>query len=220
MAPKSPWKKNKSISDVQTAAATGQATPAINYGEVQDEEIEVLKAIYMDDYEEVEVKGAWSKTADRSFKLTLRAFSDQDSLALLSVRLTATYPKTSPLLDVSGVEIFHERTQKRIRNIVANRPKQLLGEVMIHAIASEIQEALEGAVSARQQGALPSLEDERASAEEVAAALAQEAEEIEARRLREAQEEEDRVLKQMLDDEVSRREKRKPVGIPGIIAIV
>ena len=168
----------------------------------------------MDDYEDVEIKGAWSKTADRSFKLSLRAFSDQESLAILSVRLTATYPKTLPLLEVSGIELYHDRTQNRIRKIVANRPKQLLGEVMIHAIASEIQEAVDDAVNARQHGTLPSLEDERASADEVAAARAQEVEESEARRLREAQEEEDRVLKQMLDDEVSRREKRKPVGTP------
>ncbi len=168
----------------------------------------------MDDYEDVEIKGAWSKTADRSFKLLLRAFSDQKSLAVLSVRLTATYPKTLPLLEISGIEGYHNRTQNRIRIIVADRPKKLLGEVMIHAIASEIQEALEDAVIARQQGTLPSLEDERASADEVVAALAQEAEESEARRIREAQEEEDRVLKQMLDDEVSRREKRKPVGDP------
>ncbi|KAK0365960.1 eukaryotic translation initiation factor 2-alpha kinase [Friedmanniomyces endolithicus] len=210
MAPKSPWKNNHTKANAQHAAATGQATTAINYGEAQDEEIEVLRAIYMDDYEDVEIKGAWSKTADRSFKLSLRAFSDQESLAILSVRLTATYPKTLPLLEVSGIELYHDRTQNRIRKIVANRPKQLLGEVMIHAIASEIQEAVEDAVNARQHGTLPSLEDERASADEVAAARAQEVEESEARRLREAQEEEDRVLKQMLDDEVSRREKRKP----------
>ncbi|KAK1006815.1 eukaryotic translation initiation factor 2-alpha kinase [Friedmanniomyces endolithicus] len=231
MAPKSPWKNNHIKADGQPAAATGQAATAINYGEAQDEvgalrdpsrldaagkssEIEVLRAIYMDDYEDVEIKGAWSKTADRSFKLLLRAFSDQKSLAVLSVRLTATYPKTLPLLEISGIEGYHDRTQNRIRIIVADRPKKLLGEVMIHAIASEIQEALEDAVIARQQGTLPSLEDERASADEVVAALAQEAEESEARRMREAQEEEDRVLKQMLDDEVSRREKRKPAKAP------
>ncbi|KAK1820410.1 eukaryotic translation initiation factor 2-alpha kinase [Friedmanniomyces endolithicus] len=214
MAPKSPWKNNHTKASAQPAAATGLATTAINYGEAQDEEIEVLRAIYMDDYEDVEIKGAWSKTADRSFKLLLRAFSDQKSLAVLSVRLTATYPKTLPLLEISGIEGYHNRTQNRIRIIVADRPKKLLGEVMIHAIASEIQEALEDAVIARQQGTLPSLEDERASADEVVAALAQEAEESEARRIREAQEEEDRVLKQMLDDEVSRREKRKPAKAP------
>jgi len=212
MAPKSPWKKNQKP-DVLKSAAAEQASPAINYGEVQAEEVEVLQAIYMEDFEEVEVKGAWSKTTDRSFKLRLRSFSDQESMVVLSVRLTATYPKTLPLLDVAGTEAYHERTQKRIRSILANRPKQLLGEVMIHAIASEIQDALEDAVSARQQGTLPSLEEERASAEEVAITLAKAAEEAEARRVREAEAEEARVLKQMVDDAVTRTEKRKPAKV-------
>lgn len=30
------------------------------YAQVQEDELEVLKAIYMDDFEEVEAKGAWS----------------------------------------------------------------------------------------------------------------------------------------------------------------
>lgn len=213
MAPKpSPWKKPAKQNVQQSAVELAAA--AINYGEVQTEEIEVLQAIYMEDFEEVKVKNAWSKTTDRSFKLRLRSFSDPNSLVDLSVKLTATYPKTIPLLDVSGLEAYHERTQSRIRNIVTKRPKQLLGEVMIHVVASEIQEALEDALTARQQGTLPSLEEERASAEETAAELAREAEEAEERRLREAQEEEDRVLKQMVDEEVSRRDRRKSSKAP------
>jgi len=209
MAPKSTWSKKPNTNTQKIAATDQVAGPPINYGEVQDEEIEVLKAIYMDDYEDVEVKIAWSKTTDRSFKLKLRSFSDENAFVLLAVQLTATYPKSVPLLEATGTESFHERTQKRIDNVVRKRPKQLLGEVMIHVIASEIQEALEDAVSAKQHGTLPSLEEERASAEEIATALAKEAEETEARRTLEAQEEEDRVLKQMVDEEVHRRQKRR-----------
>ncbi|KAK4540946.1 hypothetical protein LTR36_008454 [Oleoguttula mirabilis] len=215
MAPKSPW--NKKASNVPTTA-DHVASPAIKYDEVQGEEIEVLQAIYMEDYMEGATKSAWSKTTERSFKLTIRSFSDQNSFVVLLVKFTATYPRTSPLLEVTSLEGYHERTQKRIRKIVQNRPRQLLGEPMIHTIASEIQEALEDAVSARQQGTLPSLEEERASAEEVATVLAREAEEEEARRQREAQEEEDRVLKQMVDEELTRREKRKSTKGPPTLA--
>ncbi|KAK5119947.1 hypothetical protein LTR85_007023 [Meristemomyces frigidus] len=206
MAPKSPW--NKKATNV-TNTTEHAMSPALNCGEVQAEEVGVLQAIYMEDYEEVETKSAWSKTTDRSFKLRVRSFTDQESFIVILVKFTATYPKTSPLLEVSSVEGYHERTQKQIRNIVQNRPKQLLGEAMIHTIAEEIREALEDAVNARQQGTLPSLEEERASAEEVASVLAKEAEETEVRRQREAQEEEDRVLKQMVNEELTRREKRK-----------
>ncbi|KAH9827331.1 eIF-2-alpha kinase GCN2-like [Teratosphaeria destructans] len=188
MAPKSPWNKrtpNVTVASRQQAAAEA-SSPVINYEVVQGEECEVLQAIYMEDYEAVETKGAWSKTTDRSFKLTLRSFSDFESYVVLIVRLTATYP-----------------------NVLEKRPKQMLGEVMIHTIAGEIQEALEDAVTARQAGTLPSLEEERANAEEVANALAKEAEEAEARRQREAAEEEARMLQQMVDRELQRKERRK-----------
>lgn len=211
MAPKSPW--NKKVTPHQNAtkvaAVEHVASPAIDYASVQLEEIEALRAIFMEDFEEIEVKSAWSNSADRSFRLRLAAFSDSESSVKLSVRLTATYPKTVPMLEVSGLEAFHERTRRRVQNVLRTRPKELLGEVMIHAIATEIQEALEDAIQSRQQGSLPSLEDERASAEEVATALAKQAEEVESRRQQEAQEEEERVLKQMVDEELHRREKRK-----------
>lgn len=35
------------------------ATPSEDYAQAQEDELEVLKAIYMDDFEEVEAKGAW-----------------------------------------------------------------------------------------------------------------------------------------------------------------
>ncbi|EMC97155.1 hypothetical protein BAUCODRAFT_32896 [Baudoinia panamericana UAMH 10762] len=205
MTPKSRTKTH--VPDYKVVA--GQATPAFNYGEVQAEEVLALQSIYMDDFEDVKSKSAWSKT-DRSFNLRLRAFSAPDASVVLSVRLTATYPKSAPLLDVSSLDGFHERTQKRVRNILASRPKALLGEVMIHEIASEIQDALEDAVSARQQGTLPSLEEERVTADDLATEHAKEAEEAERRLHRESQEEEDRVLRQMADDLVQRRDKRKP----------
>ena len=112
--------------------------PPINYAEVQAEEVEVLQAIFMEDYEEVETKSAWSKTTDLRFKLKLRAYSDAESFVILSAQLTATYPKSAPLLEISDLQSFHERTQKRIQNVILKKPRQMLGEVMIHAIASDI----------------------------------------------------------------------------------
>ena len=218
MAPKPHGnKKAPATPNVQKhAQPVDQAGAApINYAEVQAEEVEVLQAIFMEDYEQVETKSAWSKTTDLRFKLKLRAYSDAESFVILSVQLTATYPKSAPLLEISDLQSFHERTQKRIQNVILKKPRQMLGEVMIHAIASDIQEALEDAVLAKQTGTLPSLEEERASAEEVATALAKEAEEAETRRNLEAQEEEDRVLKQMVDEEVTRRQKRRPTRTGG-----
>ncbi|KAI6916326.1 Serine/threonine-protein kinase, partial [Hortaea werneckii] len=221
MAPKSPWNKKSTVTANGHKAPAGEQAvlPGINYDEVQTDELEAIKAIYMENFEEVERKSAWSKIAERSFKLRITSFSDEETFVILSVTFTATYPRTAPLLDIAGLDKFHERTQKRIRNIIDRRPREMLGEVMIHNIASEIEEAMEDAVSARQRGTLPSLEEERENAQEVANALAKEAEEAEARRQREAAEEEERLLKQMVDEELSRRDKRKSLKASSVPAI-
>ena len=210
MAPKSPWKKKATVNGQVPQSTTSEpaASSTIKYDEVQSEEIEALKAIYMDDYEDVEIKGAWRTTTDRSFRLKLRASSDPESSCLLSVRFTATYPKSAPLLVITHLQDFHPRTQQRINNVVSTRPKQLLGEVMIYEISSNIQDALEDAVLARQQGTLPSLDVERASAGDMAAALAHDEELAEALQQREALEEKARTMRVMVERELTRREQR------------
>jgi eukaryotic translation initiation factor 2-alpha kinase 4 len=79
---------------------------------------------------------------------------------------------------------------------------------MVFGIATEIGEALDDAVQAKQQGTLPSLEDERANAEQASVLLAQQAEEAEAQRVLEDREEEDRMLQQMVKEEVHRRDRK------------
>lgn len=220
MAPK---KNKKTIQPKQTQTLRAHESgedAAIDYAAVQDDEIEALKAIFMEDFEEIAAEKAWNKTTEHRFKLKIGAFSDTESAIDLSVRLTATYPKTVPLLHVSGLDAFHERTQTRVQQVLTQKPKQLVGEVMIHALATEIQEILEDAVQARQQGTLPSLDDERANAEEAALLLAKQAEETQKKLVREAQEEERRVLDQMVEEELGRREKRKTKHASDIIDIV
>ena len=144
MAPK------KSTQKATPATPNGQKKPikveesaeTMDYDEVQESEIELLKSMYPEDYQQVEVKGAWNKTADRSFKLTIRPSNEKDSFVILTVRLTATYPKTLPVLQVDGLEKFHERTQQRIKTYLANGPKQLLGAQMIFSVADGIETAL------------------------------------------------------------------------------
>jgi len=71
--PKSAWKK-ANYDGAKGPVSLGPTPPVVesksglpsatNYAQEQDEEIEVLKAIYMDDYEEVAVKGAWNRNTD------------------------------------------------------------------------------------------------------------------------------------------------------------
>ncbi|GAB7346517.1 hypothetical protein MBLNU457_5203t1 [Dothideomycetes sp. NU457] len=220
MAPKTPKvqlqkpKVNNDGNVSKTVPGSGSLGTQVNYAEVQDEEIEVLRAIYMEDFEDVEVKSAWSKTTDRAFKLKVKSFSDDETWVMLVVKLTITYPKTAPIIKVEGLGNLHARTQTRITRIAERRPAEMLGEVMIHGIASEIQDALEDAVQAREQGVLPSLGDERAVHEAAISLQAQEQEEADIKREQEAKAEEDRALRQMVQEEVERREARKPVKAP------
>ncbi|KAL1304425.1 hypothetical protein AAFC00_003423 [Neodothiora populina] len=224
MAPKSPWKtntpKNNKKNDGQFAS-TKQANVAglhvnqidepgsVNYAEVQSDEIEVLKAIYMEDYEEVEVKSAWSTTSDKAFRLTLRSFSDEETYVVLSVKLTATYPRSPPVLQVKGLEKLHTTARNQVQKIIQSRPGELSGEAMIHAIATDIQDVLEDAVLSRERGVLPSLEEERMIQENVAEQQAKELEADEAKRAEAVQAEEDRMMDQMVQQEIERRDKHR-----------
>lgn len=207
MAPKSKATQNSTKAQKKQAQVE-EPTAAANYEEVQQDELQSLEAIYGEDYQQVEVKGAWSKTTDRSFRLKIKSTLSDGDAVTLQVRLTATYPKTVPILHIEGLEEFHKRTQQRVKNIIANLPKQKIGEAMVYYIAEEIRDALDDAIQAKEQGVLPSLDDERWSAEQASTAIAKEAEEAEARKLEEEKEEENRMLNQMVQNAMNRQELR------------
>lgn len=86
MAPKTPKSKTPAKNhNVQSTPNDAAAGSAINYAEAQNDEIEVLKAIYMDDFREIASQSAWKQTADHKFELTLRSFSDPESHVKFSV---------------------------------------------------------------------------------------------------------------------------------------
>ncbi|PNS15372.1 hypothetical protein CAC42_631 [Sphaceloma murrayae] len=211
MAPKTPKSVHKKgeVAKTKAHAIPAVSSPTIDYAEVQQDEMQALEAIYMEDFEEVEVKSAWSKTSDRAFRIKIKSFSDDATHVTLLVKLTATYPRTAPLLDIQGLDKLHERTQARINRVLKQKPSEMLGEVMIYSIAEDIQEALEDAVQAKASGTLPSLEDERALRE--AAAQVQEEAEHEAERKRQeaAKAEEERALQELVLQELQRREARQ-----------
>jgi hypothetical protein len=136
-------KNQKKTAKKQKASETEEPqTNITDYAQLQSEELEALQAIYIDEFEEVEVKGAWSKSTDKAFRLNLKA-SDPEISVVLSVRLTATYPKTAPILSVEKYHEVRDVAQQAIAKVVENRVKELLGEVMIFEISSAIQDILE-----------------------------------------------------------------------------
>jgi len=216
--PKSPWKK-ANHNGAEGPVLLGPISPAVesnpslssatNYAQEQDEEIEVLKAIYMDDYEEVAVKRTWNKNTDRAFKVRIRSISDPETSLVLSIKTSATYPKTLPLLYVEDADFLRLSARKLLDHLLRVKPPTLLGEVMVHTLASDIQELLDDVVQTRDhRGTLPSLEDERAVQE---AAAEQQAFEEEAQRQKRHEEqavEEARLLQQLVENERKRQEEQ------------
>ncbi|KAI9791960.1 MAG: hypothetical protein M1816_003229 [Peltula sp. TS41687] len=215
--------------NLQPPKAEARKTPAEDYKSRQEDEIEALRSIFMDEFQEFEVKpGAWSvrsefqslfglhimtmagkRSVDRAFKLHLTAYSDPNIAVTLSVTLTATYPKSLPVLEVSNADLLRESYRDRIEEILDTVPKTLIGSEMIYDIATPIRDALEEAVQAQRRGEdLPSLGEERAI-NEAAAVMAEEARKGEVdRQLQEAKREEDLVLERMMLEEIHRQKRR------------
>ncbi|KAJ4989431.1 hypothetical protein SVAN01_05156 [Stagonosporopsis vannaccii] len=183
------------------------------YEAAQEDEREVLKAIFMEDYEESEPKKAWGKFTDWEIRLKLKSFSEESISVTLCAKLTATYPRSLPTLAVEGITKLRKRTQERIQHILKKKPTELLGEVMLHEIATEIQDALEDEVTVREtDGAFENLGAERAVHEAAAVELAKQQEEDQQKKRDEAKAEEERMLQQMVNDEMRRKDlmaKRK-----------
>lgn len=104
----------------------------------------------------------------------------------LAVTMTATYPKTEPILKLKNDGELTEGTRFKIQKILENKPKELVAEdqpqAMIMEIVSACSEVLEDAAQAKAAGKeLPSLEEERAAHAAIANKLAEEQREREER---------------------------------------
>ena len=95
MTPKSPWNTTKEKNDFKAGSQESKSRAPVRdpfgYAQAQEDEVEVLKAIYMDDYEEVEVKNAWSV----SWPILRRVFSYR-RLSRASLLLTTSTRTMSP----------------------------------------------------------------------------------------------------------------------------
>jgi translation initiation factor 2-alpha kinase 4 len=141
-------------------------------------------------------------------RLKLSSFSNQDLSITLCAKLTATYPKSLPTFSLEGGSNLRNRTWEKLRNLIKTRPYELVGEVMIHDVATAIQEILEDEIAVREtDGTYENLDAERAVQEAaVAEQMRQQEMELQKRRDEEKAEEE-RVLQQMVGDEMRRKDQ-------------
>lgn len=192
------------------APTSPDTNPKTHYIDTQNEEIMVLKAIYGDDYVEHKAANSAWKKSEPSFEIRARALSDEDMAVTLSVVLTATYPKSVPLLSLKDDESLNESTLFKLQKFIETKPKALVAseqaEPMIHELVEGLQDILEDAAQIKAQGLeLPSLEEERAAHESELARQALEQKREKERKKKDALKEEERVMHDMLQQEVERQ---------------
>jgi translation initiation factor 2-alpha kinase 4 len=117
------------------------------------------------------------------------------------------------VLTLENATNLRKKTLEKLRTLLKTRPNELLGEVMIHEIATAIQDILEDEVAVREHdGTFENLEAERAVQEAVAAETAKQQEEELQKKREEEKAEEERTLQRMVSDEMRRKDmmvKRK-----------
>ena len=180
-----------------------------NYTEIQQDEIEALRSIYMDDFVEEGAKiGAWNKSLDRTFKIKLRPASDDDGRGLtLSVSFPPAYPKSLPRLSLDFGSEIHKKAKKEAQDILKTKPKSLIGSEMMYEIVSSLQDALDN--TGIKPTDLPTLDEERAAHEEATRLLAEKAEEERRQQELKAREEEERSLQALVKQRAVRHDTRE-----------
>ncbi|KAK9367122.1 kinase-like domain-containing protein [Lipomyces kononenkoae] len=182
-----------------------------HYIETQNNEVEALKAIYMDDFSENESTSAWNKTASPSFNISLKAHPDGASKAVVSlvlkVKMTATYPRSLPIISVENPKNIRTSQLKEITDYVNTRPKELVGEEMIYEITSTIQEMLEK-IQDKLKSAKETLDDERVRRIEEEKLKARKEAEAQRKFIEQTNQEEERVLEEMIKEEMRRRKDK------------
>ena len=142
--------------------------------------------------------------------------------------LTATYPKTEPLLSIKDDGGLREGTRYKIQKIIETKPKELVVEeqAMIMEIVNACLDVLEDAAQAKAAGKeLPSLVEERAAHEAAAAKMADKMREEEEKKKQQESLEEERMQNSLLQDELKRRRerakesKRKSRALPEVISL-
>ncbi|KAF7546777.1 hypothetical protein G7046_g9206 [Stylonectria norvegica] len=190
------------------------------YDEIQQNEVLALEAIYGEDFVmHTATHSAWKRT-EPSFDIRIKASSDDEFAVTLGFVMTATYPKTPPVLTMKEMDL-KEVTQYKLQKFIETKPKIFAQEEqeMVDRIVEGVRDILEDAAQAKANGKhLPSLEEERERHEASLAKLAQQQQEEEEKKRSEETKEEERVIAEMLQQQLDRQRqkakesKRRPNG--------
>ena len=137
--------------------------------------------------------------------------------------MTATYPRTPPLLDLKNTDGLCDLTVFKIQKFIETQPKIFASEEMemVMRIVEDIREILDDTAQAKTKSPeLPSLEEERAAHEAMLAKQAQEQKEEEERKRQEEAHEKRRMMEEMIQQQLDKGKKRRPKSGGLIIPVI
>ncbi|KAI1316493.1 hypothetical protein EDD11_009906 [Mortierella claussenii] len=112
--------------------------------ELQENELEALKAIYMEDYQPITIPSAW-KMVPTTPEFRLHLLPQEEELKRyvsvdLRVKFTKTYPRTIPDLKIENPRGLSTAQVQELSKLVPVQAKTMLGQEMMYELASFVQE--------------------------------------------------------------------------------
>lgn len=127
----------------------------------------------------------------------------------LNVTMTTTYPKTVPELKIVNPKGLRPHELEKLNNTLSTLPKTLVGQEMIHEIATAIQDNLGDIVQMRKTSAvMPTFHDQRLKEEEAKREQERKREEEARLQQEKADLEAERVMGAMVEKEKKRRREK------------
>lgn len=161
------------------------------YYDIQNNELEAIKCIYMDDFKDLtRKKSSWDKQPQIIFEIGLRSLEKdpEESSLTLHIALTPMYPHTAPEISFTDVQNVLDGQLRQLREDFKKIHKDSNGQEFIFEITSTVQERLDEFQNFSNS---QSLEEERA----------QRLKEEEERLKKEDQEKKERIEKKRVTDQ-------------------
>ncbi|KAF9427031.1 hypothetical protein BGZ76_002499, partial [Entomortierella beljakovae] len=112
--------------------------------ELQEDELNVLQAIYMEEYQPITIPSAWGMVPTTpEFRLHLLPQVEELKRYIsvdLHVKFTKTYPKTMPDLKIEHARGLSTVQVQELSKLVVSRAKDLIGQEMIDELANFVRE--------------------------------------------------------------------------------
>ncbi|KAL7420932.1 eukaryotic translation initiation factor 2-alpha kinase [Cryptotrichosporon argae] len=178
---------------------------------VQEEELEALRAIFEDDWNDIPPKKtAWGQQESGWWEVTLRAEDDARVSVKMRGRMTKAYPDQAPPLQLAEPSNLSPTHMSTLSRLLEAKAKASVGAPMIFDLADFVREwiATNHMPLTRPGEVVPTLMEEMAQREEAQRAVEAAQLQADQEQRRAAAEEQNRLLQEKIQLDASRKEER------------